>query len=206
MVKIVALSCTQRKRLSLTDAVLGAAVDGFLREIPDAEIAYIRLIDQNIRMCEAEDTCLDPAVARCPLQDDFEEVVERAAGAMGMILAMPVYAGNVPAVLKIFQERLKSFMNHAERPFGGLPVCTIVHSRTMLTESAIGALSPWYSRLKNKNVVSVCFTRGGHEDILRTKIPGMCFAAGQQLALSVNPEGMQDQDQSETSGKRCGKC
>ena len=196
MTKIIALSCTQKKRPSLTDSALSAAIDGFLSEIPNAEIARIRLIDQNIKLCEGEDTCLDPSVGRCPLQDDFDEVVSRAVGAAGMILAMPVYAGNVPAILKIFQERLKSFMNYAERPFGGLRVCTIVHSRTMLTETAIGSLSPWYSRLKNKNVVSVCFTQGAGEDVLRTKVPEMCFAAGQQLALSVNIEGARDRDRS----------
>jgi len=32
-----------------------------------------------------------------------------------MLVAMPVYAGNVPVVLKIFRERLKSFLT-SSRP------------------------------------------------------------------------------------------
>jgi multimeric flavodoxin WrbA len=199
MLKIIALSCTQRRRPSLTDAVLSAATEGFLSEQPDADIVPIRLIDYDIKMCEAEDTCLDTDVQECPLNDDFQEVAAKAFRADAMILCMPVYGGNVPAVLKIFQERLKSFMNRCERPFGGLSVCTIVHARTMMTESAMGALSPWYARLKNRNIVSVCFTRTGHEDVqdlMRTKVPDLCFAAGQQLALSFNPQIVRDRPRS----------
>ena len=188
MVKIIALSCTQKKEPSLTDVVLQAAVSGFLSERPDAEIVPIRLIDHNIQLCQGEDTCLDPKVGRCTINDDLSKVTDKAFKANGMILCMPVYGGNVPAILKIFQERLKSFMNQKERPFGGLSVCTIVHSRSMMTESAMGALSPWYTRLNNKNIVSVSFTQAGHEDITRTKVPDLCFAAGQQLALSFSPE------------------
>ena len=185
MVKIVALSCTQKTQPSLTDFVLKSAVDGFLLERPDAEIETIRLIDHNIQLCQGEDTCLRTGF--CPLSDDFNKVVSRATDANGMILAMPVYGGNVPAILKIFQERLKSFMNQKQRPFGNLSVCTIVHSRAMMTESAIGALAPWYTRLNNKNVISVCFTQAGHGDITKTKVPDLCAAAGQQLALSFSP-------------------
>jgi multimeric flavodoxin WrbA len=81
--------------------------------------------NNRIAMCEGEDTCLDPKVGRCTLDDEFERVVDLADGAQAMLLAMPVYAGNVPAVLKIFQERLKSFMNAKKRPFGELLVGTI---------------------------------------------------------------------------------
>jgi hypothetical protein len=100
---------------SLTDALLEAAISGAEREVADAEIQRIRLIDHRIQMCEGEDTCLDPDVGRCALEDDVEHVVGLAEGAQAMLLAMPVYAGNVPAVLKIFQERLQSFINATER-------------------------------------------------------------------------------------------
>lgn len=195
--KIITLSCTQKRQPSLTDAALMAATEGFLSEAPDAEVVRIRLIDYNIRLCEAEDSCLDPAIGRCTLQDDFERVVAKAVDASAMILGMPAYAGNVPAVLKIFQERLKSFMLQPKRPFGGLTVCTIVHSRTMMTESALGALFPWYTRLQNTNVVSVCFTQAGHEDVTRTKVPELCFAAGQQLALSFSTEAVRVRSRSQ---------
>ncbi|KXK58670.1 hypothetical protein AWW66_28495 [Micromonospora rosaria] len=183
--KIVALSCTQRRLPSLTDALLDAAVSGVLQEVGDAQIQRIRLIDHRIAMCEGEDTCLDPEVGRCTVDDDFAHVVELAEGAQAMLLAMPVYAGNVPAVLKIFQERLKSFMNARHRPFGNLLVGTIVHSRTMLTEPALGALFPWYLRLKNKNVASACVTQNGHQDLTRTAAPDLCVAVGRQLGMSL---------------------
>ncbi|WP_405092716.1 NAD(P)H-dependent oxidoreductase [Micromonospora sp. NBC_01392] len=187
--KIVALSCTQKRLPSVTDALLEAAISGVVREVDGAEIQRIRLIDHSIAMCEGEDTCLDPEVGRCPIDDDFAHVVELAEGAQAMLLAMPVYAGNVPAVLKIFQERLKSFMNARQRPFGNLLVGTIVHSRTMLTEPALGALFPWYLRLRNRNVASACFTRNDHQDLTRTAAVDMCVAVGRQLGMTLVGSG-----------------
>lgn len=183
--KIVALSCTQKRLPSLTDALLEAAITGVVQEVSDAVIQRIRLIDYRIAMCEGEDTCLDPAVGRCTLDDDFERVVDLAEGAQAMLLAMPVYAGNVPAVLKIFQERLKSFMNASNRPFGNLLVGTIVHSRTMLTEPALGSLFPWYLRLRNKNVASVCVSQNNHQDLARTAAVDLCVGVGRQLGMTL---------------------
>ncbi|MFY1701848.1 flavodoxin family protein [Micromonospora sp. WMMA1923] len=194
--KIVALSCTQRRLPSLTDALLDAAVSGLVRELGDARVQRIRLIDHRIAMCEGEDTCLDPAVGRCTLDDDFEHVVGLAEGAQAMLLAMPVYAGNVPAVLKIFQERLKSFMNADRRPFGNLLVGTIVHSRTMLTEPALAALFPWYLRLKNRNVASACFTQHGHQDLTRTAATDLCVAVGRQLGMTLDAVRSPTEDRS----------
>ncbi|MCX5213323.1 NAD(P)H-dependent oxidoreductase [Kitasatospora sp. NBC_00240] len=184
--KIIALSCTQKRLPSVTDALLEAAISGLVKEVGDAEIQRIRLIDHRIAMCEAEDTCLDPAVGRCTLDDDFERVVDMAEGAQAMLLAMPVYGGNVPSVLKIFQERLKSFMNATHRPFGNLQVGTIVHSRTMLTEPALGALFPWYLRLKNRNVASACVSQNDHEDLTRTAAIDLSAAVGRQLGMTLD--------------------
>lgn len=183
--KVIALSCTQKRLPSLTDALLDAAVSGLVQEVPDAQVQRIRLVDHRIAMCEGEDTCLDPEVGRCTLDDDFARVVEMAEGAQAMLLAMPVYAGNVPAVLKIFQERLKSFMNASRRPFGNLLVGTIVHSRTMLTEPALGSLFPWYLRLRNKNVASACVTQHDHPDLTRTAAHDLCVAVGRQLGMTI---------------------
>jgi multimeric flavodoxin WrbA len=184
-VKIVAMSCTQKRLPSVTDALLDAAIAGLVKEVGDAEIQRIRLIDYRIAMCEAEDTCLDPDVGRCTLEDDFERVVDMADGAQAMLLAMPVYAGNVPSVLKIFQERLKSFMNAKDRPFGNMLVGTIVHSRTMLTEPALGSLFPWYLRLRNKNVASACVSQNDHQDLTRTAALDLSAAVGRQLGMSL---------------------
>lgn len=183
--KIVALSCTQRRLPSLTDTLLDAAITGVTQEVPDAQVQRIRLIDHRIAMCEGEDTCLDPEIGRCTLDDDFEQVVDLAEGAQAMLLTMPVYAGNVPAVLKIFQERLKSFMNAGQRPFGNLLVGTIVHSRTMLTEPALASLFPWYLRLRNRNVASACFTQNDHQDLTRTAAIDLCVAVGRQLGMTL---------------------
>lgn len=184
--KIVALSCTQKLTHSLTDECLKAAISGFEKVMPDAEIEQIRLIDHNILLCQGEDTCLRNG-GFCTLKDDFNNIVQRAEGARGMILCTPTYGGNVPAILKVTQERLKAFMNHENRPFGNLNVATIVHSRSMLTESVMGALAPWYMRLNIKNIASVCFTQAGHGDIKETYALELCKILGMQLAASFSP-------------------
>ncbi len=184
--KIIALSCTQKLTPSLTDECLQAAVLGFREVISGAEIERIRLIDHNIMLCQGEDTCLRNG-GFCTLKDDFNSVVQRTEGAVGMILCTPTYGGNIPAVLKITQERLKSFMNHENRPFGNLNAVTIVHSRSMLTESAMGALSPWFMRLKIKNIASASFTQAGHGDIKETYALELCKLVGKQLAASFSP-------------------
>jgi multimeric flavodoxin WrbA len=184
MAKIVALSCTQKRSTSsLTDWYLDCAIDGYLQQRQD-EISRLRLIDYHLELCVGNDECLRTGL--CPLKDDFYDVVARADGAAGMILCTPVYGGNVPAIFKIFSERLKTFMSAEVRPFGGLKICTIVHSRTMLTEAAMGALSPWFQRLKNQNVVSICLTKGDLSDVVQSKAGELCTLAGAQFAMHIN--------------------
>jgi len=168
----------------VTDSLLDAAVNGFRESDPSAEICTIRLSDYPLKLCVGMDECLTTGV--CPLDDNFYDLVEQATGASGLILCMPVYGGNVPAALKILMERLKTFMNAPTRPFGGLATCTIVHSRKMLTEAAMGSLSPWYGRLKNENLVSVCLTQGNAHDLLDTNARDMCRLAGGQLSQQMN--------------------
>ncbi len=168
----------------MTDSLLEAAATGFCETNPSADIRTIRLVDYPLKLCVGMDDCL--TTGACPLDDTFYDLVEQASGATGMILCMPVYGGNVPAALKILMERLKTFMNAPERPFGGLATCTIVHSRKMLTEAAMGSLAPWFGRLKNEHLVSVCLTQGNAPDLLDTNARNMCRLAGGQLAQQMN--------------------
>jgi NAD(P)H-dependent FMN reductase len=184
-VKVIALSCTQKREPSLTDALLSAMEEGLRETCPRAEITRIRLIDYDIQMCEGEDTCLDPDVGLCTIEDDFATVIDLTAGATGMILAMPVYGGSMPAVLKVFQERLKSFMNDPARPLSGMSVCTLAHARTMMVESAIGSLSPWYSRLKMSNVVTLGLTGASSGAGQDPHGHALCVAAGRQFGLTL---------------------
>ncbi len=184
MAKIIALSCTHKRMHSVTDSLLEAAALGFRDMNPAADIRTIRLIDHPLQLCVGMDECLTTGI--CPLDDAFYDIVDQAKGASGMILCMPVYGGNVPAALKIFMERLKTFMNAPVRPFGGLATCTIVHSRKMLTEAAMGALSPWFGRLQNENLVSLCLTQGNAPNLLETNALEMCRLAGGQLAQQMD--------------------
>jgi hypothetical protein len=55
----------------------------------------------------------------------------------------------------------------------------------MLTEPALASLFPWYMRLRNKNVASVCFTQNDHEDLTGTAALDMCVAVGRQLGMTL---------------------
>ncbi len=180
MSKLIALSCTHKADPCLTDSYLSHAVAGYRCVADDTAVQHIRLIDFHIKLCVGNDECL--TTGSCPLQDQFYEVVELAKGADAMILCMPVYGGNVPAVLKIFMERLKTFMALSPRPFGDMVVCTIVHSRAMLTESALAALAPWYQRLRNRNIASLCLTKEGLADVADSPSFELCRLMGMQLA------------------------
>lgn len=178
--KLIALSCTQKSDACLTDAYLQQAVEGFASVVPLCTVSTVRLIDFHLKLCVGNDECL--TTGACPLLDDFYEIVARAEGATAMILATPVYGGNVPAVLKIFMERLKTFMKQSPRPFGDLKVCSIVHSRAMLTEPALAALATWYGRLRNQNLLSLCLTKEGLGPIDESKSPALCRLLGEQFA------------------------
>ncbi len=189
MAKLLALSCTHKSDRCLTDTYLHHAVGGFCSLGEPVAVQHIRLIDFHLKLCVGNDECI--TTGQCPLQDQFYDIVALAEGASAMIVCMPVYGGNVPSVLKIFMERLKTFMSRTPRPFGDMMVCTIVHSRAMLTEAALGALAPWHQRLRNRNVASLCLTKEGLGNVADSVSYDLCRLLGRQLAtqLSAAPQG-----------------
>ena len=74
------------------------------------ETEKIVLAQYQISPCQGHDECQD--FASCPQKDDTESVVQKLYEADGVILASPVYFGNVTAQLKAFIDRTHFYYYH----------------------------------------------------------------------------------------------
>ncbi len=73
------------------------------------EVQDVRLNDLTYKGCQACNRC-KTKLARCVLQDDLAEVLEWTREADLLVLAAPVYYGDVSAQLKGFIDRTFSFL------------------------------------------------------------------------------------------------
>jgi multimeric flavodoxin WrbA len=91
----------------LTAACASAALEGVQQAGGQAE--HVCLNDLDIGMCQACDrgwgTCLEEHT--CQMEDDFQALQARVAGADAYILATPVYWGEMSESAKAFTDRLR---------------------------------------------------------------------------------------------------
>jgi putative NADPH-quinone reductase len=104
--KIVALFGSPRK-----DGNSAAVAEHFLQRAYrlGAEIERVYLNDLNFRGCQACDGCKTVAET-CVLQDDLAPVLDAVFAADLLVLASPVYYGDVSAQLKAFIDRSYAFL------------------------------------------------------------------------------------------------
>ena len=74
-----------------------------------ATISAFQLNDLNYRGCQACDGCKKSSET-CVLNDDLTEVLAQVAAADLLVLASPIYYGDVSAQLKAFIDRTYSFL------------------------------------------------------------------------------------------------
>ncbi|MCL5260270.1 MAG: flavodoxin family protein [Gammaproteobacteria bacterium] len=74
-----------------------------------AEIKYVELNKLNYRGCQACDAC-KKSYAHCVLKDDLAETLETAKESDVIVLASPIYFGEVTAQLKGFIDRTYSYI------------------------------------------------------------------------------------------------
>lgn len=104
--KIVAIIGTYRR-----GRVIETAVDELLAAARQqgAETDKIMLLERQIEFCtNCRDCTQMPGEKRgdCPLKDDMDNILDRIEEADGLVLASPINAGNVTAIMKRFIERL----------------------------------------------------------------------------------------------------
>ena len=71
-----------------------------------AEVEYVNLAKLNIQPCKGCNYC--KAHENCVQKDDFSQVVEKIAGADGILMGSPVYFFDINAQQKILIDRLYS--------------------------------------------------------------------------------------------------
>ena len=87
-----------------------------LRQQADVEFEYLQLGEADLRPCKGCAVCLVRGEDHCPLADDLAEIERRLLAADGVILACPVYAMDMPSVMRVFMERL-AYSMHRPRFF-----------------------------------------------------------------------------------------
>ncbi len=87
-----------------------------LRHQADVEFEYLQLGEADLRPCRGCALCLERGEEYCPLDDDRAEIEQRLLSADGVILACPVYAMDMPSVMRVFMERL-AYSMHRPRFF-----------------------------------------------------------------------------------------
>lgn len=83
----------------------------------------IRLTDLDIKPCRACYVCLQPEKA-CPVQDDFNFVIEKIRAADALIIGIPVYLLGPHGYYKMLTDRLVGAQNHVQNTQG--KPCVIV--------------------------------------------------------------------------------
>ncbi|MDI6702454.1 flavodoxin family protein [Methanothermobacter wolfeii] len=146
MVKIVGICGSPRKNGN-TEILLREA----LRAAEDcgAETELIRLAGLDINPCRACDSC--KKTGECAIDDDLNDVIERAASADGIIIGSPVYFGSVTAQTKMFMDRtrpLRSGFRLSDKVGGAVTVggsrnggqetaCNDIHNFFLIHEAVV---------------------------------------------------------------------
>lgn len=87
-----------------------------LRQQADVEFEYLQLGEADLRPCRGCAVCLERGEQHCPLDDDRAEIEQRLLAADGVILACPVYAMDMPSLIRVFMERF-AYCMHRPRFF-----------------------------------------------------------------------------------------
>ncbi len=92
----------------------------------EVDFEYLFLAEALLEDCRGCFNCVTKGESLCPLDDDRDAILEKMLQADGLVLASPVYAWNVTALMKNFLDR---FAYLAHRPqFFGKPVLVVVTS------------------------------------------------------------------------------
>lgn len=112
--KILAIMGSPRKGESYK---LTRLVEDKMKSMGEVEFEYLFLKELKLGSCIGCHLCCERGEEKCPLKDDRDVIIEKMAGADGIILVSPVYSLHVTALMKNFIDHL-SFMWHRPRLIG----------------------------------------------------------------------------------------
>lgn len=106
-----------------------------LKSFNDVEVEYLFLSDINLNLCKGCCACLTKGNDYCPnKEDDFKMIEEKILSSDGVIFASPVYAMNMPALMKNLMDRL-AFTMHRPRFFNQYTMIVAVTGSVGLKET-----------------------------------------------------------------------
>lgn len=104
--KVIGINGSPRKGKN-TEEMLHAALSGAAEK--GAETKLIHLCDLNFTGCKSCFACKrlgGPSFGKCALRDDLTKVLEEILAADGLIVATPIYFGDITAATRAFYERI----------------------------------------------------------------------------------------------------
>ncbi len=117
-----------------------------------ASIKYYNLNKMNITTCQAEDYCVEHE-GNCILDDDMQKIYEDIKDAYGIIIATPIYMGNVSSNAKIFIDRLHAVLHNTDK--------YNVHGKKLSVIASQAAIDPpMYEYIKHNLETTVDIFRG----------------------------------------------
>lgn len=112
--KILAIMGSPRRNGNTYKIV--SLIEDRMKALGDVEFSYLFLKDANLELCQGCWQCLSWSEERCPLKDDREQIEKQILASDGVILASPVYAMNMTAIMKNFLDRF-AYTLHRPRFF-----------------------------------------------------------------------------------------
>lgn len=106
-----------------------------MKRLGDVAFDYLFLSEVNLGMCRGCRVCFEAGEDHCPIEDDRSSIAERIQRADGVILATPVYVGNVSGLTKNFIDRF-AYTCHRPRFF-----------KNVLAISTTGSAGSWFTLL-----------------------------------------------------------
>ena len=116
--KILGINGSPRK--ANTDILLDEALKSIAGENVETEILYLRKLD--IRFCIGCFKCFDKNENDFGCQinrDDMDQIIPKLKSCHGLLLATPVYFGQVTAQMKVFMDRTEPLLRYAQSPWRG---------------------------------------------------------------------------------------
>lgn len=107
--KIIGISTSPREGSNSRIALLKALETA---ESKGASVEIFDLNKLNITTCQADDYCIEHRGVCCQ-DDDMQQIYGAIDEAYGIILATPIFMGNVSSLAKIFIDRLYAVLNGA---------------------------------------------------------------------------------------------
>jgi NAD(P)H-dependent FMN reductase len=148
--KIVAIMGSYRKGKTI-DTLMDKAIEGVKEGCNAAEVEKIYLADRDIKYCKNCMVCRkdDPAkaIAKCPIDDDMQQIYPLLDDADAYIFGTPVNMGAVTAVMKTFLERICWTLARPGRwPIKGCPVPRSKEAKKAIALVSSGIIAPLFRR------------------------------------------------------------